>query len=123
MVVLSKGEKWYKEQSTVITPMDLETFEKYHDNGSSYDFEKMAQVMDITLSVCYSYEPELFSNVIVDTTQSHRFLIVRKVPLNNMMMGWKSSEEKHVYLTIEEIHELYKDPKSIWNKAIEWERR
>lgn len=122
MIVLSEGERWYKEQSKEVVPMDLKTFESFHETGSYYDQATMTQVKESTLSVCYSYEP-VSTAIICVPYHSFLFVITRRIPTKDnqdIIIGWKLSDSKLVYLTIDEIRELYTDPKSIWEESQKW---
>ena len=118
MIVLSDGEKWYSENYTHYEPMEFSDFERF--GRGDYDYAKMAQVEHYSANVCYSYFPvALQSNVPIDQKMRWCFSLTRMVSSKAM---YHAGEQRsvYVYLTTDEVRTLYKDPKSIWDKADKW---
>ena len=124
MIVLSDGEKWYEENRIHYEPMSRMTFERF--GRGKYDDEKMAQVEHYSVDVCYSYHP-LYPNNNCATISSTRtnyqilwcFSIIQTISKQDKICP-DEQHSKYVYLTTEEVKTLYKDPKSIWDKANRW---
>ena len=118
MIVLSNGEKWYGENYTHYEPMSFRDYERF--GRGEYDIAKGAQVEHYSVDVCYSYSPvALQSSVPINQKLCWCFSLTRKV-FNEAECHAGESRSVYVYLTVDEIETLYKDPKSIWDKANMW---
>ena len=85
-----------------------------------YDHAKMAQVEHYSADVCYSYFPiGLNSGIPINQKMRWCFSLTRKVS-NEARCHAGESRSVYAYLTIDEVKTLYKDPKSIWDKADMW---
>lgn len=121
MIVISDGEKWYEESRTYYEPMSLKDFEFY--GHGAYDNKRMAQVEHYSVDVCYSYFPvALQSGIPINQTD---YKVIWCFSLTRMVSNeakYHAGERRsvYVYLTTEEVKMLYKDPKSIWDKADRW---
>jgi len=120
MIVLSDGEKWYEENRTHYEPMSLHECVRF--GRGEYDYTKMAQVEHYSVDVCYSYLPVVSnSGVPIDIN----YKVIWCFSLTRMVSSkarYHAGEQRsiYVYLTTEEVKSLYKDPKSIWDKAERW---
>ena len=124
MIVLSDGEKWYEENRTYYEPMSLKDFELY--GHGAYDNKRMAQVEHYSVDVCYSYHPLYPNNNCATISSTHTnyqilwcFSIIQVISKQDKFCP-SEQYSKYVYLTTEEVKTLYKDPKSIWDKANRW---
>ena len=118
MIVLSDGEKWYEENQIHYEPMSFRDFERF--GRGEYDYAKMAQVEHYSVDVCYSYLPvALQSGVPINQKMRWCFSLTRKVSNEARCLAGEP-HSVYVYLTTEEVKMLYKDPKSIWDKADRW---
>lgn len=121
MIVLSNGEKWYSENYTHYEPMSFRTFERF--GRGKYDYAKMAQVEHYSVDVCYSYSPVALNSGIPINQTDYKviwcFSLTRMVS-NEAKYYAEEQRSVYVYLTTEEVKLLYKDPKSIWDKASKW---
>lgn len=117
MIVLSDGEKWYSENYTHYEPMSLRDFDSFGRGG--YDYAKMAQVEHYSADVCYSYSPVVLQSGVPINQKMWCFSLTRIVSSKAMYHAGEQ-HSVYVYLTMEEVKTLYKDPKSIWDKADRW---